>query len=150
MKNIANNNGDLMTHKYLKELGSLPYPFNQKDYPEPDNEYGFDTRETYELIWYLVAIIYERLRYFQDGEPNEIIDFTFHKFDIHGETLTQEECVERMVRCCRIYLDDISEEFDEGEMEEMNIALKDEASIKNEAVKELFYILGEVAPTMWW
>ena len=136
-----------MKHKYLSELqgdGNSYYPYKEPDYPIEDEEFGFDVRETFSLDGFMITWLYERLRFFQD-EASKRIDLGFHKFKIHDEELTQAECIERMVNYCKIYLEEFEpEDYPDGEtlieMEEM----------QHTAVKELFYILGEVFPAMWW
>lgn len=138
-----------MEHKYLKELqgdGNTYFPYKEADYPIKDEEFGFDVRETFGFDVFMITWLYERLRFFQD-EVSQRISLDFHKFKIHEEELTQSECIERMVRYCKIYLNELYEsedEFPDGE------ALAEEEIMKQQTAKELFYILGEVFPAMWW
>lgn len=120
-----------MKHKYLHELfpdGGIPFPYDEEDYPD------FDKRDTYNMDLTLIAWLYERLRYFQD-KISQIVDLTFHKFEVDGMELTQRECIDRMVAdCAIILLGDSIKDF-----EEMNAAKDD-----------LLKVLSEVYWAMWW
>ena len=148
----------MIKHPYINELVTEVYkddiwPFNQEDYPDCE-KYGFNERETYELDSVLVMWLYERLRYFQDV-ASQTVDFTYHKFDIHGEELTELECIDRMCRLCKEYMYEPETKFDYDEtgeglyitnMDELNEA----EARKPEIARELCYILGEVFAALWW
>lgn len=144
----------MISHKYLNEIIEPEYhnnlwPFNQEGYPDCE-EFGFDTRETFEFDTFMIMWLYERLRYFQE-EASKVVDFNYHKFIIHGEELTQSECIERMCKLCAKYVYEVPIDFNEntGEiynMDEINAC----SSKKPNIARELFYILGEVFPEMWW
>ena len=121
-----------MKHKYLHELfpdGQLPFPYYEEDY------HDFDERDTFNMDTTLIAWLYERLRYFQDG--NTCVDLSFHHFDIDGEELTQIQCIDRMVEDCAVIL--------KGD------SWKDEEYKKMDAAKDdLFKVLSKVYWAMWW
>lgn len=121
-----------MKHKYLHELfhdGDLPFPYGEEDYPD------FDERDTFCMDNVLVAWIYERLRYFQDG--NTCVDLNYHKFNIDGEELTQMQCIDRMIRDCVTIL--------QGD------SWKDEAFERMDTAKDdLFKVFSKVYWAMWW
>lgn len=131
-----------MKHKYLCELfpeEQLPFPYSEEDY------HDFDARDTFSMNDTLIAWLYECLRYFQD-EASKIVDFTFHKFIINGDELTQEQCIDRMVKDCKIVLlynggtnfDDFKEE--EKYFKDVICPAKD----------DLFMVLSKVYWSMWW
>lgn len=128
-------------HKYLKEIfeydEDFSYPFNELDYPAKNDEYGFDTRETYEFYFFMITWLYERLRYFQDV-TSKTIDITFHKFDVNGEEFTQKQCIDKMVEDCKIILLE-DESWDRQYYKKIDAAKDD-----------LFMILSKVFWTMWW
>lgn len=76
-----------------------------KKWAEQREEYGFDERETWAMDEAFAQWLAERLILFKKVN---IIDLEYHKFDIGGETLTQEECIDRMIKLCKeyIFLDD--------------------------------------------
>ena len=118
-----------MNHKYLLEVFSedkIPFPFNQESYSE------FDERDTYDLSFTLACWLYERLRFFQEGT---CVDLNFHTFNIDGETLTQAQCVQRMIDDCNTIM--TGDEF-EGRVE------------MNAAKDDLFKVLSKVYWAMWW
>lgn len=120
-----------MKHKYLRELfpeDGLPFPFSEPDY------HDFDERDTFNMDFTLVAWLYECLRYFQD-EASKIVNFEYHKFDIDGKTLTQRQCIDRMIEDCKIIL--LGDEYRDYE--------------KRDTVKDdLFKVLSKVYWAMWW
>lgn len=120
-----------MKHKYLHELfpeDELPFPYCEPDYPD------FDERSTFNMDYTLIAWLYECLRYFQD-EVSKIVDLEFPKFDIDGETLTQRQCIDRMVDDCKVIL--LEDEFEDRE--------------KRDAAKDdIFKVLSKVYWMMWW
>ena len=131
-----------MKHEYLCELfpeAQLPFPYSEEDY------HDFDARDTFSMSDTLVTWLYECLRYFQD-EASKIVDFTFHKFIINGDELTQKQCIDRMVEDCKIILlyngganfDDFKEE--EKYFKDVICPAKD----------DLFMVLSKVYWSMWW
>ena len=131
-----------MKHECLCELfpeGQLTFPYGEEDY------HDFDARDTFNMSYTLVAWLYECLRYFQD-EASKIVDFTFHKFIINGDELTQKQCIDRMVEDCKIILlyngganfDDFKEE--EKYFKDVICPAKD----------DLFMVLSKVYWSMWW
>ena len=119
-----------MGHEYLqrlfKEKKDFPYPYNLED----SND--FDERETYSLNYTMIAWLYEHLKYLQE-EASKVFDF--HTFAIDEETLTQMECIDRMVKDCEIYLKFGNKIF--------GLSKNEEEEIKN-AVNDLFKVLSIV------
>lgn len=120
-----------MGHKYLqrlfKEKKNFPYPYNL------DDSNDFDERETYSFDYTMIAWLYEHLKCFQ--EANRVINFDFHTFAIDEETLTQIECIDRMVKDCEIYL-----KFGD---KILGLSKNEEEEIKN-AINDLFKVLSIV------
>lgn len=120
-------------HKYLRELfsdGNIPFPYSEEDY------HDFDERDTFGMDCTLTAWLYECLRYFQD-EASKTVDFSFHKFNIDGDELTQAQCIDRMVNDCKIII--TGDNWDEQDFENINAAKDD-----------LFKVLSKVYWAMWW
>lgn len=119
-----------MGHKYLqrlfKEKKNFPYPYNL------DDSNDFDERETYSLDYTMIAWLYEHLKYFQE-KASKVFDF--HTFAIDEETLTQMECIDRMVKDCEIYLKFGDKIF--------GLSKNEEEEIKN-AINDLFKVLSIV------
>jgi len=129
-------------HKYLRELfpdGDLPFPYGEEDYAD------FDERDTFNLDGTLIAWLYERLRYLHD-DPHVCVDFTFHKFDIDGQELTQLKCIERMIEDCKtILLYEGGSGFDDWKEEEKYFE-----DVIEPAKNDLFMVLSKVYWAMWW
>lgn len=120
-----------MKHKYLRELfpNKLPFPYSEEDY------HDFDKRDTFSMDMVLVAWLYECLRFFQ--EEIDVIDLTYHKFNIDDEELNQKQCIDRMVKDCKIIL------LNDG-------AYGSEFDKVNAAKDDLFKVLSKVYWAMWW
>ena len=112
---ICNKKGEkvcFMKRKYIDEL-CIKYEdtpqgwntdINDKRLPfweKQREEYGFDERETWALDYSFILWFYERLRMYDEIN---IIDTTFHKFEYKGETLTLQDCINKMIEGCKIYL----------------------------------------------
>lgn len=119
-------------HKYLKEFNDKPYPFFEDKYPP------FDIRDTFSLDFTFVAWLYERLRYFQDS-ASKVVDFDFHEFEIDGETLTQQQCIDRMVEDCKVLLNG-----------DFFIPAAKEFEKLDAAKDDLFNVFKTVFWAMWW
>ena len=129
-----------MARKYLDDIGVTKdcYMFKTDDprqprWDEEKEKYGFDERETWALDFAFYCWLYERLKMYLDVN---IVDLTYHKFEYEGETLTQEECINRMLKGCEVYFQndykwDISEE-------------------DKKIVDDVTKIWAIVWPAMWW
>lgn len=81
--------------KYLDDIGVYPLksmtPTGNSDKLKKERmTYGFDVRETYSLDTTMYYLLYERLCMYLE-KSNEIIDFTYYKFDYNDKEYTQEE-----------------------------------------------------------
>lgn len=99
-----------MLGKYLKDLGiketDTPQGWNpddsrQEKWKQEREIYGFDSRETWSLDYTFRLWLYERLSMY-----NEIncIDTSFHKFEFKGQTITFQDCINRMLEGLKIEL----------------------------------------------
>lgn len=88
----------------------------------------------------MIAWLYEHLKYFQE-ETSKVFNFDFHTFTIDEETLTEMECIDRMVEDCEIYLKfgDKIYSLSKGEEEEIENAIND-----------LFKVLSISFWCLWW
>lgn len=132
-----------MGHKYLTDLGikleNTPYGWNPNDdrqerWSQEREEYSFDERETWSLNATFFYWLYERLMKY--NEIN-IVNTSFHKFNINGKEMTQQECMDKMIELCKRY---ITYEY---------INLEDENKMLDE-VEEIFDILKKCIWCLWW
>lgn len=100
---------------------------------EQRNTYGFDERETWCLDSTFYCWLYERLRMYRDVA---CINLSYHKFEYEGETLTQEECINRMINGCETFF---------NQDDTWNISNEDQKLIDDVAK-----IWAIVLPAMWW
>ena len=96
-----------MGRKYLDDIGVTKecYMFSTDDPRQPiwdkeKEEYGFDARETWALDFTFYCWLYERLKMFLNVN---CINLEFHKFEYEGEELTQQECIDRMLKGCEVF-----------------------------------------------
>jgi hypothetical protein len=99
-----------LKRKYIDELGvkfeDTPQGWNTNDsrqeaWKQQREDYGFDSRETWSLDYTFKLWLYERLCMY--NEIN-IVDTSFHKFSYNNETLTFQECLERMIEGLKLDL----------------------------------------------
>lgn len=99
-----------MKRKYLDDLGisfeETPQGWNpddtrQEEWTNQRESYGFDERETWSLDYSFKLWLYERLSMF--NEVN-IINTLYHTFEYKNETLTFQDCVDRMLEGLKLDL----------------------------------------------
>lgn len=99
-----------MARKYIDDLGikfeDTPQGWHkgdkrQTEWKKQRDIYGFDERETWNLNDTFKFWLYERLCMFNG---NNAIDTSYHKFEYKGETLTFQECIDRMLEGLKLDL----------------------------------------------
>lgn len=103
----------MQNRKYLEDIGveltNIPEnwcPPDDERHPKWEKQrdlYGFDERDTWSLDYTIALLLYERLAMY--NEVN-IIDTTVRTFDYNGETLTMQDCIDRMLNGLEIRLAD--------------------------------------------
>ena len=130
-------------HRYFEEIegkkcehpskwGAKNDNRSQKWYEER-RKYGFDSRETWSLDTAFYIWLYEHLMMFKEKAIG-VIDLTYHKFEYKGETLTQIECIDRMIEGCKLFIQD-SDTLDKE---------------KQDKIKSVCDLWALVIPAMWW
>lgn len=129
-----------MKRKYLDDIGMTERPdlWNDKDkrqkqWKKERSIYGFDERETWALDHTFYCWLYERLRMYVDIT---CVNLEYHKFEYEGEILTQQECIDRMIKGCEIAF---------KQENDWDIPKDDW-----EAIMDVGYIWALVLPAMWW
>lgn len=134
-----------MKRKYIDNLGikytETPQGWNadigDNRLPRWEKEretYGFDERETWDIDYSFYLWLYERLMMY-----NEVncINTEFHKFDFEDEVLTQQQCIDRMIEGCELFLD----------QNKNNIKSTDEEFKK---AGDVPYIFAMCIHSLWW
>ena len=128
-----------MVHcKYLDDLGLKVADYgtnfcNNKDkrwvkWQEERVQYGFDSRETWNIDYLLVEWIYTRFKMFVERAN---VDLEYYKFKLDDEEVTQLEAINLIVaECERLLLN------------------KDDA--KNRFNKKIWNLIVDILPHMWW
>lgn len=135
-------------HYYLEKLG-IPIEkcgtnFCDKtdkryaDWMKEREKYGFDSRETWCLEHIFFSWLYERLMMYKE-KASEIIDLTYHKFNIGGKEYTQMECIDKMLNLLEYIL---VSDIDASDLDEEGILLKKK--------KKVLKIWSKILPAMWW
>lgn len=99
-----------------------------KDWKKQQKEYGFDERETWNLDYMFVEWIYTRFRMFKEI-GGETVDLTYHKFKYKDIEITQKEAIDYILIACDQYLTD--------------------DDVHN-LPPEIYKLLEEIMPCMWW
>ena len=131
-------------HKYFEDIenksfehpskwGNLINDARQKTWYNERRKYGFDSRETWNLNSVFYIWLYEHLMMYKE-KASKIVDLEFYKFEYKGETLTQIECIDRMIEGCKLYIQD-------SETEDKEV---------QEKIKSVAEIWALVLPAMWW
>ena len=125
-----------MKHEYFKDLKrGVPYPYNEKDYPE------IDSRDTWNMDSYMIASLYGHLKMYKEDAS---VDLEYHKFNINGEELTQLQCIDKMIDNCKFILNNIDYS------PETEMSIEEQFKLTDEKMRETFDILKEVFWAMWW
>ena len=130
--------------KYLDELGikfeDTPQGYcigknddRESKWAEERETYGFDQRETWSLDHNFSMWIYERLMMYLEV-ADKYINLDYHTFEYEGKTLTQRECINRMLEGFGLYAKE-----------------KWEFKLENEKkMDDAFKIFALCYPVMWW
>ena len=134
--NIFSKNKD---HEYyFKEFSFIPYPYCEKDF-----NYELNTKETFSLDMTILAYLYEHLVMYKEV-AGEIVNLSYHKFNINDEILTEEQCINRMLDDIRVILSiDDSDYISVEDFEKKD-------KIMTEKKNDLFDVLKECFWTLWW
>ena len=130
-----------MLGKYLKDLGikedKTPQGWNKDDsrqerWIKEREIYGFDEKETWSMDFTFKLWLYERLSMY-----NEVncVDTSFHKYEFKGETITFQECIDRMLDGLKIEL--TTDEYRRTDEQK-------------EKVEDIVNIFALCLPSLWW
>ena len=129
-----------MSRRYLDDIGVTERhdTWNKEDLRQEQwsmerSIYGFDERETWALEHAFYCWLYERLKMYVDV-CNVRLDY--HKFEYEGEMLTQQECINRMIKGCETYF-----KYD---------SLWAVPEEDQKAINDIAKIWAIVLPAMWW
>lgn len=133
-------------HKYLDELnlcpdniwfmdgGSLSNDSRIPVWRKEREEYGFDSRETWDLRSVFYIWLYERLRMYIDY-ASKIVNLNYYHFTYKDKEYTQREMIELILDRIRFFY---SEEFDDLNEEHVN---------KTSEIEEVWAM---IVHAMWW
>ena len=106
-----------MRRKYLDDLNVtdradlwLPDDKRQPQWAKERAEYGFDEREIWNLDFSFYCWLYKRLKMYTE---RAIVNLETHTFKYKGETLTQKQCIDKMLEGLEIVLTKQADEFTE-------------------------------------
>lgn len=85
-------------------------------------EWGFDERETWSLDYAFALWLYERLKVYNQIN---IIDTSFHKIKYKEETLSFQDCIDRMIEGLKIrIIDEFNWNLDADQIEKVEDAMQ--------------------------
>ena len=133
-----------MARKYLDDIGitidKRPEGWDNEDkkqvnkWKKEQSIFGFDSRETWSLDYTFYLWLYERLMHFRkkSSQMTVAVDFKYK-----GQTMTYEECIEKMIKGCilKFQEDDRVHGLTEDEYEQVSDVTK---------------IWAFIIPYMWW
>lgn len=98
-----------INRKYLEDINMAEEPPNlwcsdderQTQWEKEREEYGFDEREIWNLDYTFYCWLYERLKMYTE---KACINLENHTFKYKGETLTQKQCINKMLEGLEIIL----------------------------------------------
>ena len=129
-------------HKYFEDIenksfehpskwGNLINDTRQKTWYNERRKYGFDSRETWNLNYVFICIIYERLKMYNEYTDNKI-DKTFHHYEWKNKDYTFQQLINIVLDKCIFYLKN------------------SDSDNAYELAKDIFEILGIIFPSLWW
>lgn len=123
---------------YFKEFPFIPYPYCEKDF-----NYELNIKETFSLDMTILAYLYEHLVMYKEVVSG-MVDLNYYKFNINGDILTEEQCINRMLDDIYVILSiDDSDCISVEDCEEQD-------RIMTEKKNDLFDVLKECFWTLWW
>ena len=145
-----NNKRQYMKRKYLDDIGAKDRPDQWKSKSHKRNRkwkkersiYGFDERDTWNLDYTFYCWLYERLRMFLEVNNVDLEAITFL---YKGETLTLQQCIDRMLEGLKIAI------TDDPRFRVIEIDIDAQKQSRDEEkVKEVAEIWALVLSAMWW
>lgn len=136
-----------MGRKYIDDLeietiyDSTKDDDRQEKWKQEQELYGFDERDTWNLDYTMVTLLYERLKMY-DKINN--VDTKYHTYTIGRKEETVQYWIEKMIENCEIVIKD--EVNDKDTLEQY----KEKEKIKHEKHKEIWEIWSQVFPSIWW
>ena len=130
-----------MLGKYLKDLcikeDNTPQGWNKDDsrqerWIKEREIYGFDEKETWSMDFTFKLWLYERLSMYNEVNG---IDTSFHKYEFKGETITFQECIDRMLDGLKI---------------ELTVDEYRRTEEQKEKVEDIVNIFALCLPSLWW
>jgi hypothetical protein len=133
-------------NEFLESIGLEPHEygvnFTLKEcanplWEEQRSKYGFDVRETWSMDTISVEWLYSHLKMYYEA-ARDIVDLSWHKYDINGETLTQEQVITLILEYCEEYL--------------LAKHAQDDDTIEKAQhdVKKAFKLYAEILLDTWW
>lgn len=127
-----------MGRKFLDDI-AVEYPekwvgtgaARRAAWQQENEEYGFDSRDTWHLDTVMLQLLFERLSlYLIKADP--VVDLTSHKFQVEGREMTQKEVIEEILGDLRAYLTD------------------EEEKLPADFAPSIWRRWAIVSPAMWW
>ena len=127
-----------MKRYYLEKIGYKFYSASgyrkkkdkrHKKWARERRKYGFDSRETWNMDFAMVALLYERLSMYHKIAN---VSFDTYAFDWNGETVTQGVFMKRLMKLCE------------------NILTSSDIDYKQEDVRDIWVKWATISQVTWW
>ena len=134
--------------KYLDDLGIPMYKYGTNFMPDDDpraqkwseerKEYGFDSREVWNLDVTFIEWIYTRVMMYKE---RSIVDTSFHKIPYKDSEITHGEAIDKIL--------ELAKEILQPKPDDYEFKIDTENMIYNNS-REICDLWKEVLPCMWW
>ena len=141
----------MQRNKYLEGLGLKiedyggNYIYKEKEgtdrrklFEQQRKDYGFDSRETWDLTYYFAEWLYSHLMMYKEF-ASEVVNLKYYKFDWQGREITQIEAIDILIKTSKDYL----------LMDELEMSNKEIVRIREDFYKAM-KLWGEILHYMWW
>lgn len=133
--------------KYLEDLGITRKDYDcdlltdendsrNERFKKEKEEYGFDSRETWDLDYTIAVFLYSRLKMYKEKASN-IIDLKFHIIEFEEKTYNQEEAIDFIIEKIGRYIKHTS------------IKIEEDEEIYNDYIRAI-RMLAEIMSHLWW
>ena len=141
----------MQRNKYLEDLGLKiedyggNYIYKEKEgtdrrklFEQERKDYGFDSRETWDLTYYFAEWLYSHLMMYKEF-ASEVVNLKYHKVNWQGKEITQLEAIDILIKTSKDYL----------LMDELEMSNKEIVRIREGFYKSM-ELWGEILHYMWW
>ena len=122
------------TMVFTKEKGKR----GSKWHSDRKKQGGWDTRVAWNLDSFILENLYTWLKIYEK-DSKKCINLEYHKFEINGETLTQKQCIDRMIEDLEFILKNNDKVANQDKIDEVILKTKDCFEVLGTCIYSLWY-----------